>query len=135
MTHTDLARGFEIEIPDGWKISGGLLDWLVNLFEKNAVTAMAPRQEGFARMAVTVRNVDREALKRHLVTYSSETYVSVAGLPATAVRYDRQGCAFRKFSVISEKSFREYLIQFGYDDAWPEFDSIIDRVVKSFRLL
>jgi len=128
--HTFSTLGFELEIPGDWKIENIWLDSLCESSQYEAITAVAPSYEGFARMTVTVRTVDRASLNRQKVEHPGERRIMVAGLPATEAEYVTAGTVFRKLSIVTGST--EYLIQFGHDG---DFESTIAQVIQSFKLL
>ena len=103
---------------------------MANALEGNAVTATAPEDDGFARMAVSVRPADESSRRRQEVEYPGEIRTSIAGIPATEAKYVNAGTTFRKVSIVHNG--KEYLIQCGHDGS---FDSVIDAMLKSFQFI
>lgn len=129
-THVDRKLGFEVGIPEHWAITNGLRGLLARLIERSVVVATAPSYEGFARMAVGVRKADSGTENRQRNEFAEEIRITVAGVPATQVKYVFAGTTFCKTSVV--RGGREYLIQFGHDGS---FVPTIDRIVRSFKFL
>lgn len=134
---------FEVSVPNNWQveirkegeIAGGWVSRLLSRLSTlsggtDVFTATAPRDEGFARMGILVRQIDRHAKGRAKKEFSAETQVSVAGVPAIQVEYVFRGTLFRKIAV--QNRGQEYVLQFGHDGT---FDTTIDRIIRSFRFL
>jgi tetratricopeptide (TPR) repeat protein len=128
--HTDSARGFEVGIPKGWEMPSGFLYHIANLFERSAISASCPSNQGFARMAIRVGKIGDRAKMRAKAEFPAEARLAVSGVPATHVEYNHGTTYFRKLAVINNG--REYLLQFAHDG---HSDLTIDAIIRSFRFL